>query len=126
MMEDLRTRTNDGSTKGLLALLAGAAVLGYAWRRYYRRTADTRRALSGTRGVHVRESITIDAPVEDIYRFWRTLERLPEVMPQLESVEALDTRRSRWTAKAFDAVPVTWEAEIINDVPYETIGWKTV
>lgn len=143
---------NVGSTERLLTLLAGAALLGYAWRSNSKKmglasaglllrgatgycpayaamgvnNADTREALSGPRGIHVRESVTINAPAEEIYRFWRQLDRLPEVMPHLERVEQLDTKRSRWTAKAFDAVPVTWEAEIINEVPFETIGWKTV
>ena len=163
-MADLSIRTNPmemlsqlpspnvGSTERLITLLAGAALLGYAWRNGSKglglasaglllrgatgycpgyaaagvNNADTKEALSGTRGIHIRESITINAPVEDIYRFWRQLDRLPEVMPHLEKVEQLDTKRSRWTAKAFDAVPVTWEAEIINEVPFETIGWKTV
>ena len=147
-----KLETNVGSTERLLMLLGGAALLGYAWRNNSKKVAlasagmllrgatgycpayaaigvnhsDTKEALSGPRGVHVRESVTIDAPAEDIYRFWRSLDNLPEVMPQLEKVEQLDTKRSRWTAKAFDAVPVTWEAEIINEVPYETIGWKTL
>ena len=144
--------TNVGSTERLMMLLGGAALLGYAWRSSSKALgmasagmllrgatgycpayaamginhADTKEALSGPRGIHVRESVTIDAPAEDIYRFWRQLDRLPEVMPQLERVEQLDSKRSRWTARAFDAVPVTWEAEIINEVPFETIGWQTM
>jgi uncharacterized membrane protein len=143
---------NVGSTERLLMLVVGAALLGFAWSRRSGRmglasagllfrgatgycpaygamginNADTREALAGAKGVHIRESITINAPVEEIYRFWRELDRLPEVMPHLERVEQLDTTRSRWTAKAFDAVPVTWEAEIINEVPFETIGWRTL
>lgn len=143
---------NVGSNERLMMLLGGAALLGYAWKNGSKlaalasagmllrgvtgycpgyaamgvNKADTKDALAGTRGIHVRESITIEAPAEDIYRFWRSLDRLPEVMPHLERVEQLDLKRSRWTAKAFDAVPVTWEAEIINEVPYETIGWKTL
>ena len=88
--------------------------------------ADTKRALSAARGVHIRESVTINAPADQVYRFWRQLDRLPEVMPHLAKVEQLDTKRSRWTAKAFDQVPITWNAEIINEVPFETIGWKTL
>jgi uncharacterized membrane protein len=88
--------------------------------------ADTKDALSGDRGVHIREAVTINAPPDQIYRFWRQLNRLPQVMPHLEKVEELDTKRSRWTAKAFDQVPITWNAEIINEVPFETIGWKTL
>lgn len=143
---------NVGSTERMLTLLAGAALLGYAWRSRSRglgaasagmllrgvtgycpayaamgvNYADTKEALSGSRGVHIRESITIDAPREDIYRLWRQVDRLPEVIPHLATVEQLDTKRSRWTAKAFDQIPVTWEAEIINEVPFETIGWQTL
>jgi uncharacterized membrane protein len=143
---------NVGSTERLVTLLAGAALLGYAWRSSSKglgataaglllrgatgycpgyaamgvNRAETRQALSGSRGVHIRESIVINARPEEIYRFWRELDRLPGVMPHLERVEQLDTKRSRWTAKAFDHVPVTWEAEIINEVPFETIGWQTL
>ena len=143
---------NVGSTERLLTLIAGAALLGYAWKNGSKRLglasagllargatgycpgyaalgvnhADTRQALSGGRGVHIREAVTINAPPDQIYRFWRQLDRLPEVMPHLEKVEQIDNKRSRWTAKAFDQVPITWNAEIINEVPFETIGWKTL
>ena len=143
---------NVGSTERLLTLLAGAALLGYAWRNSSKglglasvglllrgatgycpaygamgvNKSDTKQALSGPRGVHIRESIIINASPEEVYRYWRQLDRLPSVMPHLEKVEQIDTKRSRWTAKAFDQIPVTWDAEIINEVPYETIGWKTL
>src|SRR5215212_3813506 len=32
---------------------------------------DTRAALSGSRGVHVKESIRLERPIEEVYRFWR-------------------------------------------------------
>jgi uncharacterized membrane protein len=143
---------NIGEIERAMSALAGAAVLGLAWKRGSKSLAlmstglllrgvsgycpayaamgvdhtDTRQALAGARGIHIREAITIDAPPEAVYRFWRQLERLPEIMPHLEKVEQLDSRRSRWTAIAFDRLPITWEAEIINDVPFETIGWKTL
>ena len=163
-MEDTYTLTNTnsltsrlpapnvGNDERLVTLLAGAALLGYAWKNGSKglgltaagllargatgycpayaaagiNRTDTRHALSGSRGVHIREAVTINAPPEQVYRFWRQLDRLPEVMPHLASVEQLDTKRSRWTAKAFDQVPISWEAEIINEVPFETIGWQTL
>lgn len=143
---------NVGSNERLLAVIAGAALLGYAWKSNSKglgaasvglllrgvtgycpaygamgiNHADTKQALSGERGVHIRESITINRPAEEIYRFWRQLDRLPEVMPHLSTVEQLDTKRSRWTAKAFDQLPITWEAEIINEQPFELIAWETL
>src|SRR6187549_3450237 len=45
---------------------------------------DTRRSLSGDRGLHVRESIRLELPVDEVYRFWRRLENLPQFMSHLE------------------------------------------
>ena len=143
---------NVGNVERLVTLAAGAALLGYAWRHRSRSLGltsagliargatgycpayaalgvdhtETTRALSGERGVHVREAITVNASPEELYTFWRRLENLPEVMPHLERVEEVDYKLSRWTAKAFGAVPITWMAETINEVPFETIGWKTL
>ena len=143
---------NVGNIERIVTLAAGAALLGYAWRQGSRPLgltsagliargatgycpayaalgvdhSDTRHALRGDKGVHVRESITVNASPEELYTFWRQLERLPAVMPHLERIEQLDFKLSRWTAKAFGQMPVTWTAEIINEVPFETIGWKTL
>jgi len=43
----------------------------------------------------------------------------------LKDVQETDGRRSHWVAKGPMAVPVEWDAEIINDVPSELISWKT-
>lgn len=143
---------NVGNIERIVTLAAGAALLGFAWRNRSKGLgltsagliargatgfcpayaalgvdhSDTRHALSGAKGVHVRESITVNASPEELYNFWRRLEQLPSVMPHLESVEQLDFKLSRWTAKTFGQMPVTWNAEIINEVPFETIGWKTL
>ena len=119
-------RGNVGNITGLLVLAAGAALLGYAWRRSHRDDSDTKDALAGERGVHVREALTINASPEELYSFWRRFENLPQVMPHLESVEEVDFKLSRWTATALGGVPISWMSETINEVPYDTIGWKTL
>ena len=60
---------------------------------------DTRRALSGSAGTHVDESVTINRPIEELYRFWRNLENLPQFMHHLESVERVTDTLSRWRAQ---------------------------
>jgi uncharacterized membrane protein len=77
-------------------------------------------------GVHVTASVTINRSQEDLYNYWRNLENLPMVMPHLERVEVLDDKRSRWTAKAPANIPVTWESEIHNEVPFDVIAWRSV
>ena len=87
---------------------------------------DTRSALGGRAGVHVDESVTINQPVEILYRFWRNLENLPRFMRHLESVERVTDTLSRWRAKGPGGSTLEWNAEIINEVPNQVIGWKSI
>ena len=87
---------------------------------------DTRRALGGSAGTHVEESVTINRPIEELYRFWRNLENLPQFMQHLESVERVTDTLSRWRAKGPGGKTVEWNAEIINEVPNKVIGWKSI
>lgn len=88
--------------------------------------ADTRRALGGSAGVNVEESVTINRPIEVLYRFWRNLENLPRFMHHLESVERITDTLSRWRAKGPGGKIVEWNAEIINEVPNQVIGWRSI
>jgi uncharacterized membrane protein len=78
------------------------------------------------RGVAVEESVTINASPEQVYGFWRNFTNLPRFMNNLESVEVRDEKRSHWTAKGPAGITVDWEAEIINEIPNELIGWRSV
>jgi len=89
-------------------------------------STDTKRALGGSRGVHVEEAFTINRPPEELYAYWRTFEQLPSFMDHLISVTQLDQRRSHWVAKAPAGRKVEWDAEIVNEVPNELIGWRTL
>lgn len=87
---------------------------------------DTRRALGGSAGVIVEESVTINRPIGELYQFWRNLENLPRFMSHLESVERITDTLSRWRAKGPGGTTVEWTAEIINDVPNQVIGWRSI
>ena len=86
----------------------------------------TRAALGGRRGVHVRESIRLEKPIDEVYRFWRNLENLPQFMNYLDAVIDLGNGRSRWVAKGPAGTHVKWEAEIINEVENQVIGWQSL
>jgi uncharacterized membrane protein len=87
---------------------------------------DTRRALGGSSGVAVEESVTIQRPVEELYRFWHNLENLPRFMRHLESVERITDTLSRWKARGPGGTIVEWSAEIINEVAHKVIGWRSI
>jgi uncharacterized membrane protein len=86
---------------------------------------DTRVALGGPRGIHVRESITIARTPPFLFRFWRNFANLPLFMEHLEDVRVLSPTRSVWTAKAPAGMRVKWEAEVINEIEGELIGWRS-
>ena len=87
---------------------------------------DTREVLSGPRGVNIEEVVLINRSADELYTFWRDFEQLPTFMQHLVSVQQLDNRRSHWVATAPAGRTVEWDAEIINEIPGELIGWRTI
>ncbi|MBV9269985.1 MAG: DUF2892 domain-containing protein [Candidatus Eremiobacteraeota bacterium] len=77
-------------------------------------------------GVRVEQSISISRPAMELYDYWRKLETLPSFMQHVEEVTTLTDRRSRWRVRAPIGSRVTWEAEIINDIPGQLIGWRSL
>jgi uncharacterized membrane protein len=78
------------------------------------------------RGVRVEESITVARPARELYTYWRRLDTLPQFMRHVEEVTVLTGSRSRWRVRAPIGARATWEAEIINDVPSQLIGWRSL
>lgn len=87
---------------------------------------DTRAALRGARGVNVLESVTINRPIELLYRFWRNLENLPQFMRHLASVEKVTDTISHWRANGPAGTTVEWDAEIFNEIPDKLIAWRSL
>lgn len=87
---------------------------------------DTRDALGGSRGVHVHEAIRLKKPLPKVYAFWRHLENLPRFMGHLDSVTEQADGRSHWVAKGPADLRVEWDAEIINEVENQVIGWRSL
>ena len=81
---------------------------------------------AGSNSVHVRRTITIRKPREEVYAFWRNFENLPRFMNHLQSVQVLDDRRSHWVANAPAGTTVEWDAEITVDRPNELIAWRSL
>ena len=90
------------------------------------RGSDTRAQLGGHRGIHVEESVTIDRPISELYRFWRNFENLPQFMEHLESVAMREEGISHWVAKGPARMRPEWDARIINEVENKVIGWQSL
>jgi uncharacterized membrane protein len=77
-------------------------------------------------GIRVDEEVRINRPVEHVYRFWRNLENLPRFMRHLHRIEVRDDQTSHWIVCGPAGMQVEWDAEIVNDVENQVIGWRSL
>lgn len=140
-------RANVSNKERRSSIFAGAAMLAYAMLRakklrlplsmaggYLLFRGSTGRCLiydalgvEGTGGgVEIEHATTVARPREEVYQFWRNLTNLPVFMRHLESVEQLDPKRSHWIASAPLGLDFDWEAEITEEVPNESIVWRSL
>jgi uncharacterized membrane protein len=77
-------------------------------------------------GTWVEQSVTINRPQDDLFRFWRNFENLPRFMDNLESVSVLDDGVSHWVAKGPAGARVEWNAQIHNEIENELIAWRSL
>ena len=110
---------------GVLAAAAGVGLLARA------ATNLELRRLAGIggrrRAVDVQKSITIDAPLEQVFAFWTTYENFPQFMSRVLDVRP-GTRdgQSHWTVTGPAGVPVEFDAEISALVPNKVLAWRTI
>lgn len=70
-------------------------------------------------------SVTIRRPRAELYAYWRDFTNLPTFMENVERIEPLDNRRTRWTVKAPGEVTVEWTAAITDEREGEYIAWAS-
>jgi uncharacterized membrane protein len=92
--------------------------------------------------MRVAQSIAINRPPEELYRFWRDFQNLPRFMKHLESVQVNKSTAgttsgnvqgqttsgecSHWVVRGPAGTTVEWDAEIIEDHPNEWIAWRSL
>ncbi len=69
-------------------------------------------------------NITVDRPVEDVYRFWRNLENFADIAPEIESMRRIDDNRTHWVAKGPAGWRIEGDATIERDIPNELVAWR--
>jgi len=73
----------------------------------------------------VEGSIEIEAPVQEVYGYWETLENLPDFMANVEEVTPTDTDTTHWRIKGPFGRTLEWEARTTQREPNSAIGWNT-
>ena len=108
--------------RGLTGTCPAYTALGVSTNR----DRSDRYGVEAAAGYKFEESITVDRPAAEVFRFWRRFENLPKFMEHLEEVRILDGKKSHWVARAPLGTKVEWQAEIITEVPGRLIGWQSL
>jgi UV DNA damage endonuclease len=72
--------------------------------------------------------VTVEAPVEKVYAYWRDFTNFPRFMPHVKEVTPVDgdDSRTHWKVDGPLGVAAEWDAELVEDVPNERIAWRSV
>jgi uncharacterized membrane protein len=91
-----------------------------------RPSGDTRKALGGSAGVKLEESVTIRRSARELYDMWHSVDFLPQVFSHIESVRSIGGNRTHWVMRGPVGTRLEWDAETINEVPLQLIAWKSL
>ncbi|HUO60378.1 MAG TPA: SRPBCC family protein [Candidatus Acidoferrales bacterium] len=76
-----------------------------------------------SRIVRLEKSVQIGRPVDEVFAAWSDVSKIPERIALIRSVQ-MSGSHSRWIAE-IEGQPVTWEAEVAQNIPGRSIGWKS-
>lgn len=67
----------------------------------------------------------VQAPVNQVYAYWRDFSHFPEFMPDVKEVRITGPTTSHWVVSGPMGKNVEWDAEIVEDRPNERIAWRS-
>lgn len=76
----------------------------------------------------VEKSIRVAAPISAVYQVWRDFEKLPQFMDHVEEVRMTsgDGHHSHWKIRGPAGFTAEYDAEIVEDEPNHSIGWRSI
>jgi uncharacterized membrane protein len=120
-----RSNPERGRALGAIAVVAAIAAVDVA--ASLRATSRQREApRANVREPLVEHSVVVGKSAQECYAFWRDVSNLSKFSPMLESVEALDDRRSHWVLKGPAGKRLEWDSEITADRPGELLAWHSL
>lgn len=85
----------------------------------------TESLIEGKGGSIVGRSVTINRPVGELFGYFRDFANLATFMENVESVSAIDPKRSHWVVKAPGGRTVEWDAVVTEEQEDGFIAWAS-
>jgi len=76
-------------------------------------------------GIRVQKTININAPIDEVYRFWHNFENFPLFMDHVKEV-SVQSGLSTWKVAGPAGSSMEFQSHITRDVPNESIAWETI
>lgn len=76
-------------------------------------------------GIRVQKTMNINAPIDEVYRFWHNFENFPLFMDHVKEVVA-ENGLSTWKVAGPAGFSMEFQSHITRDVPNESIAWETI
>ncbi len=72
--------------------------------------------------------LEVNAPADRCYQWWRPLTHLPQILPDVKSVEPKsgDADVTHWTVDGPLGRTVEWDAKIVDEEQGRKIAWKSL
>ncbi|HXG16934.1 MAG TPA: SRPBCC family protein [Calidithermus sp.] len=81
---------------------------------------------AGRRAVVLHKTITVQAPVDEVFAFWRRYENFARFMSHVREIRRGAEGRAHWVVAGPAGLPVEFDTEETRVVDNELIAWRTV
>jgi uncharacterized membrane protein len=81
---------------------------------------------AGRRAIDLAKDLRVDAPVPEVFAYFRAFENFPRFMAHVKRVQPLDDGRWRWRVEGPLGFEVEWIAELSALVPDRMLAWRSI
>jgi uncharacterized membrane protein len=81
---------------------------------------------AGRRAVDFHKTITVRAPIADVFSFFSRVENFPRFMAHVKEVRRTGDRRYLWVAAGPAGIPISWHCEISELSPDRLLAWRSL
>jgi uncharacterized membrane protein len=99
-------------------LLLARAVTNLSLRRFFG-------LIRSRRAIRFQKTITIHAPVDQVFQFWSNPENFAKVMEHVQEVKRTGENRFRWTVSGPAGSSISWTSRITQSTPNAMLVWRS-
>jgi uncharacterized membrane protein len=81
---------------------------------------------AGRRAMEVQQTISIDAPLEEVYGLWERYDEFPRFTAHVREVRKTREGESHWVIGLADGVQIQFDALITRQIPNRLLAWRSI